>query len=794
MALGLALVSIGAIQEQRPLRFSPSALFLLLLVVGPLLQAVPLPASVRKALDPQGSALLADVAPGSASSPLSLDPPSTRADIGKAALAIVFFIVAYHLASGQRHRHLLTRIVGLVAIAAVVIGIAHKLVGVSKIYGLVGSTHRTLLIGPFVNANHTAELLELGAFACLACSFQRPTMLNRVPWLIGMALCAGGVAATLSRGGIAALGAGVVAFVTLRHFGQGDGTPKRWRSSLILGALLLGLLGLGVAALGADQLIDRFKSGAISNDVRFRVWRDSWRVLQAHPFGIGRGAFDRVYPIYRTVSTPFSLRFAFVENEPLQLLIDCGWLLCGLIFVGFGLVAWDLFRNSRRDKIEAALLAGLFAVLVHNIVDFGLEIPGVLLPFLAILATVLGRGHPTAVARVPVWGRWAAIGLAGAGCVIGIASIVRPSSDDFDAQLKKARSVAENKQILIRARAAHPVDYFYVLAYGSLEPLRGPAGQPSPRLHALNQALLLCPGCEAVHLEVGQNLWTLGMRRQALLEYRSAVTLQPTLFKQVMGELFGKGARPEELASIATFQPARMIDVARFLSAMDRVADAIIVLGQAETFGAPRTDVLLSRAAFQLQLGQPSAAETTLAALRVLRVDDPRLPLLEAQALVLSGSAPDAPDRALGLLDAAAARYPGDVDVQRTRLDLVTRYEKWGAAARALEGYKQALYMRDGTATEAHVASARIWTKMGRLNDALGEYRIALGDQSQNVALWMELGSVSESAGRLETAHEAYAMATRLSPNNPDAARGLQRLADRRHELNEIRLPPGVGN
>ena len=95
---------------------------------------------------------------------------------------------------------------GLVATAAVVIGITHKLVGVSKIYGLVASTHRTLLIGPFVNANHTAELLELGAFACLACSFQRPTMLNRVTWLIGMALCAGGVAATLSRGGIAALG------------------------------------------------------------------------------------------------------------------------------------------------------------------------------------------------------------------------------------------------------------------------------------------------------------------------------------------------------------------------------------------------------------------------------------------------------------------------------------------------------------------------------------------------------------------------------------------------------------
>ncbi len=175
---------------------------------------------------------------------------------------------------------------------------------------------------------------------------------------------------------------------------------------------MLGLLGLGAAAFGADQLIDRFKSGGITSDVRFRVWRDSWRVLQAHPFGIGRGAFDRVYPIYRTVTAPFSLRFAFVENEPLQLLIDCGWLLCGLLFVGFGLVAWDLFRNARRDRIEAALIAGLFAVLVHNLVDFGFETPGVLLPVLAIVASVLGRARPT-VERVPVWARWTAIGAGG---------------------------------------------------------------------------------------------------------------------------------------------------------------------------------------------------------------------------------------------------------------------------------------------------------------------------------------------------------------------------------------------
>ncbi len=73
---------------------------------------------------------------------------------------------------------------------------------------------------------------------------------------------------------------------------------------------------LGAAALGADQLVDRFKTDAVTTDVRLRLWRDALHVLAAHPLGIGRGAFDRVYPIYRTVKIPLAVRFAFVENEP----------------------------------------------------------------------------------------------------------------------------------------------------------------------------------------------------------------------------------------------------------------------------------------------------------------------------------------------------------------------------------------------------------------------------------------------------------------------------------------------
>jgi len=340
----------------------------------------------------------------------------------------------------------------------------------------------------------------------------------------------------------------------------------------------------------------------------------------------------------------------------------------------------------------------------------------------------------------------------------------------------------QKKEILARARAAHPVDYFYALAYADLEPLRSTPGRPSPRFHALNQALILCPECESVHLDVAENLWAVGQRRQALLEYRSTVELQPRFFTSVLGDLSRKGAKPAELASIATFDPARMIDVAQFLRDTGRVSDAVTVLSQAEVMGASTPEVLLSRAGLQLDLGHLDAARATLTSLGAPRFDDPRLALLEARA-VLAGGAPNAPDQALAILDAATVRSPTNVELQRLRVDLVTRYHKWIAVARAMEGFKRALYTRDGRATEAHVASARILGELGRWSDSIGEYRIALADQPTDVALWMELGRAAESAGHTDTARDAYATSARLSPNNPDITRALQRLADERNAL-----------
>jgi tetratricopeptide (TPR) repeat protein len=781
VVLATILALVALVMQGRFLRMAWVALIPAIFVVIPALQVVPLPHGVRAAIDREGSSLLDDnpFVEGR-TVPLTLDPPTTRVHVGKAAAALAVFILAFHIASGLSRRNLLPRIIGATGIAAVTIGLGHRVFGVSKIYGLY-AIKRSLLTGPFVNNNHNAEFLEIAAFACLACSFQKSSALNRVGWLTGTLICATGALGTLSRGGALALFAGALLFILQRYLAHDD--PQRSRRVFwAWTAFVVGLIITAAAVLGAGQLIERLSPANVSADVRLRLWRDSLRVLAAHPFGIGRGAFERVYPIYRTLETSFSLRFSFVENQPLQLLIESGWLLYAGIVAGVGLLAWTIVRYRRQDLVEAALVSGLFAVIVHSFVDFGLETLGVLLPFVTLLGLVLGRSRFAEASAFKPRHALPVVGLALGGMVFGVASLAHASYDDFDRLIRTAPSTAQRVQLLDRAQKAHPVDYFYVLAAARLEPLRPTAVGVSPRMHTLNRALRLCPGCEAVHMEVARSLWSLSLRSQAIVEWREAARLQPALLWGILSELSKAGARPPEMAAVATFDAKRMVEVATFLVALSRPKDAFTVLDQADAMGAPRLESLLLRGRLQMNTGQNQALRATLAEAHAANIQDPRLVLLDATAAMREDPT-RGPDAALSILDTGATRYPQDVPIQRMRVQLVSDYAKWQAAERAIDGLTRALYDTTGSAGEAHTMSARIQGRLGRWTRALGEYRIALADAPADVSLWMELAHAAERAGRDATAREALYEASRLSPSSSEIQADLRRLEDRRAKL-----------
>ena len=780
--LGAACLLFAELVRRRAVRVSPAVLLPLAILLIPMLQSIPLPARLVRGIDPAGDALLVDSPVADARfRPLSLDPPETRAIIGKAGASLAVFLIAFHLASGRPQRRLLlVRVVAASTVVATAIGLGHRILGETQIYGHFLPS-RGLLNGPFINANHTAEFLELGAFVCVAAALAGASALNRVGWLAA-ALMAGACAlGSLSRGAVLSLAVATLVFVWLRQTALAEAAtdthesgarPRRTVLWVTVMVVLLATLAIG---LGADQVMIRVRDTQISREMRFTLWKDSLRVLAAHPFGIGRGAFDRVFPVYRTVAGTVDVRFSFIESEPLQYLVEMGW-------VGFAIVVGTLvgvFRewvsSRRRDQIEAALVAALAAVLVHNVVDFGLETLGVQLPFAAILGTVLGRTRDVA-ARAPSprlsAGAWA---LALVAVLIGGASVAHASASDFDQLVEKAPLKAPKREMALRAQAVHPVDYFYALAQAAAEPIAPDATGRSPRLHALNHALLLCPRCPAVHAAVAGTMWALGKRGQALLEWHAAVEARPVFFETVMVAAVTAGARPEEIAVIAGGDPERLIKTASFQVSLGQTAAARTLLALANDAGAPAQQVLVIKAGLDLAAGANEEALKSLAVARKLAPQDPRVAYLLGEANLRVGRV----DEALQELDAGIGMNPQDLSLLRSRLALVMSQRKWFLAKNALAALEVGLTEARLPTTEVHLAAARYYATLRDSEKAGSEYNLALAQEPGNAGAWIEMAALWEGAGKMAMALEAYRQANTISPGNAEVKAAIDRLTAR---------------
>jgi O-antigen ligase len=125
---------------------------------------------------------------------------------------------------------------------------------------------------------------------------------------------------------------------------------------------------------------------------RQSVWGDTLAMFRSHPlFGIGLGAFETVYPIYGRGNGTFLIQFA--HNDYLQILADAG-------MVGGALALWFVASLARAlsvalkfsDRLMSGLAlgsgAGIFALLIHSVFDFNLQIPSNALLFLVLGAAL----------------------------------------------------------------------------------------------------------------------------------------------------------------------------------------------------------------------------------------------------------------------------------------------------------------------------------------------------------------------------------------------------------------------
>lgn len=540
-----ALVAAGTIaaavyhrrQTELPFRFTVFGALLLGLTAYTALQVLPLPLWLLRVVSPASVELLetslARLGPMPGWHPISLEPGSTLWETLKLGTATAAFLAAANLLGRSARR---TRVL-LVLVGT---GVVLSLLG---FLGAVVAPHRPLLFyapatGPaaglivtsFVNPNHGSAFLTLCTGIAAGLALRQRDLQRRALIALAGVLLGTSVFLSLSRGGIVALGLflGLFALLLWRKPQEGD---EASRQTVFLAGTMGGIIGLA-GWLAYDGIVSELASllpGHALTLGKVEVWPAGLAMIASNWIvGIGRGAMASALPRYLTDFVP-TVTFTHLENQYLHLPAEWG-LLAGTAAIAGAAVAWATWlRNGRRDPLQLAAAAAVFAVAAHNAVDFNLELSGIAVP-MAVLTGMLAAGVATPPGPLeprPGSGKAAALAYALAAALaaggIALLGIDLPSPDDDATRLQVlSEKPASFNSFLEEAKQAirrHPADYLFPQLIAR-EAFR--AKRPET-LAWLNQALALFPRSPDVHLQTAQALRRFGRPRQALLHARIAL-------------------------------------------------------------------------------------------------------------------------------------------------------------------------------------------------------------------------------------------------------------------------------
>jgi tetratricopeptide (TPR) repeat protein len=543
--LAIATMALGVgIDVKRSGRVPVSApvAVLVALVLFTLFQAVPLPIGVLAKIAPANADVWArSLLPFGEAGPrwasISLDPGATLVDALKWLVYACVFVAAAVISS-RRGAAVGIGIVFFAAVVGALTTMVHGLLGLTRVFGLyqphfaVPPWH----VGPLLDANNLAGYLNLGAMCGLGLLLMRRPAVR--PWLVGLgvATIVGVEVTAASRGGFLALPAGILLFALvlgIRRTGQEDVVSVR-----AIGMLLGGAVGGGaiLALLGAT----RDTWGALYDKNVEKLAMVAWAkpMVGDHPFwGIGRGAFESVFPVYRT--QPGHIVYTHAENFPVQWIAEWG---LPVALAALAALAW-LFRPRNVGVTRSAMMAGAWTgvaiVLLQNLADLALEVPAVCIAITAVLGSVWGdsgrRGRPVRwlrgriavpegfVKRLPFAIVAAAVPVVAMVALWGRHSVAMDRESFHERATDEAAhdpaARAELRRDLRAAMVAHPAEPYFPLLGAELAWI----GRDENPMPWLERTLERARFNGRAHLILADLLAANGAKEQALLELRLAV-------------------------------------------------------------------------------------------------------------------------------------------------------------------------------------------------------------------------------------------------------------------------------
>ena len=389
------------------------------------LQLLPMPVQVVRAIDPQAIVVRTALwlpplltPPNLPWIPISIAPSDTVEAGGIVFAALIMFWTCRRVCE-QGATGRLVRAIAFIGLAAAVAAIVQRAQRIDLLYGVWRPQDTGARpYGPFVNRNH------LATWIIMACPLTFGYLLARTPrdrtthrfsqrvvnalkqlgtvriWLV-TAVCIMTLAVLLSasRSGLIGL---MCAFTIGTALTRGRGTlaVRRW---VILQLGLLALVALWFA--NYDVLLRRLEESITrAQEARGRVaiWRDAVHLIEDFPVtGTGAGTFGRAINVYQTAEPGYAIDQA--HNHYLQLMAEGGALLLLPAALAAGSFVLLASRSLKQDQtsnylIRAGACAGMTGVLVQSFWETGLTMPANALLF-AVLAAIttqstVGAGGP----------------------------------------------------------------------------------------------------------------------------------------------------------------------------------------------------------------------------------------------------------------------------------------------------------------------------------------------------------------------------------------------------------------
>jgi O-Antigen ligase len=466
----------------------------------------------------------------SGSAALSLEPDTTRYE----AVRLFCYALTWGSVSGYAKvcgPLVVARWVAWLAVATAVVTVLHRIVGVYQVYG--GYTPRFAnprWVGPLLNPNNLGGFCNLGVFCALACSSRPGGRGNPTYFAVAAGLSCLTVL-TGSRGATVALGGGMLLFLgawlRARHR-----MPKMQHWGLAYAVVI----GLTLLALTLERAVIEDLSGRSVEKLSLLRW--GLLVVRQHPWsGVGMGAFGA--EAASVSGQGGNVAFPYVECFPLDLMTGLG---APVALVALAAVAAGLWRIGGGLRTHTMRL-GLGVVLIQNLTDLGLSVPGVALPWVCVFAACWGGAtrRTWAAGYAPM--AWASIAWSvtlGALLAFPVAEPVgllrreiaeRINTADGDALLSRALTRYPGDAYLLRTRAA--------VAIRDHDP---------DALTWVNAALLRAPSDARTHLLLAQVLLSRRRVEQALPSLRLAA--------------MDRSLHPEIAHLIGVWAPARLVDAA----------------------------------------------------------------------------------------------------------------------------------------------------------------------------------------------------------------------------------------